>query len=66
MRGEGLEDLITKRKQKGRIGRGRQREQTTYILAAWMNIDKTKSVTSATRDRRVWKDMIANAVRQGT
>ena len=40
---------------KGRRGRGRQREQMIHSLAALMDIDKT-----------VWKDMIANALGQGT
>ena len=35
-------------------------------LAAWMDIDKTASAISAAKDRAVWKDMIANALGQGT
>ena len=29
-------------------------------LDAWMNIGKTMSVISATKNGRVWKDMVAN------
>ena len=35
-------------------------------LAAWMDIDKTVSAILAAKDRAVWKDMIANALGQGT
>ena len=57
--------MITE-KMKGRRGRGRQREQMIDSLAAWMDIDKTASAISAAKDRAVWKDMIANALGQGT
>ena len=53
-------------KMEGRQGRGKQREQTIDSLAAWMDIDKTASEISAFKDRAVWKDMIANALGQGT
>ena len=36
-------------------------------LAEWMDIvDKTASAISAAKDGAVWKDMIANALGQGT
>ena len=35
-------------------------------LAAWMDMEKTASAISAAKDKAVWKDMIANALGQGT
>ena len=66
LRRKGLEYLVITGKMEGRGGRGRQREQMIDSLAAWMDIDKTASAISAAKDRAVWKDMIANALGQGT
>ena len=66
LRRKGLEHLVITGKMEGRRGRGRQREQMIDSLAAWMNIDKTASAISEAKDRAVWKDMIANALGQGT
>ena len=57
--------MITE-KMEGRRGRGRQGEQMIDSLAAWLDIDKTASAISAAKDSAVWKDMIANALGQGT
>ena len=35
-------------------------------LAAWTDLDKTVPAISAAKDIAVWKDMIANALGQGT
>ena len=66
LRRKGLEHLVIIGKMEGRRGRGRQRKQMIDSLAAWMDIDKTASAISAAKDRVVWKDMIANALGQGT
>ena len=66
LRRKGLEHLVVTGKMEGRRGRGRQREQMIDSLAAWMDIDKTASAISTAKDRAVWKDMIANALGQGT
>ena len=66
LRRKGMEHLVITGKMEGRRGRGRQREQMIDSLAAWMDIDKTASAISAANDRAVWKDMIANALGQGT
>ena len=66
LRRKGLKHLVITGKMEGSRGRGRQREQMIDSLAAWMDIDKTTSAISAAKDRAVWKDMIANALGQGT
>ena len=66
LRRKGLEHLVITGKMERRRGRGRQREQMIDSLAAWMDIDKRASAISAAKDRAVWKDMIANALGQGT
>ena len=66
LRRKGLEHLVITGKMEGRRGGGRQREQMIDSLAAWMDIDKTASAISAAKDRALWKDMIANALGQGT
>ena len=66
LRRKGLEHLVITGKMKGSRGRGRQREQMIDSLGAWMYIDKTASAISAAKDRAVWKDVIANALGQGT
>ena len=63
---KGLKHLVITGKMEGRRGRGRQREQMIDSFAAWMDIDKKASAISAAKDRVVWKDMIANALGQGT
>ena len=66
LRRKGLEHLVITGKMEGRRGRVRPREQMIDSLAASMGIDKTASAISAAKDRAVWKDMIANALGQGT
>ena len=66
LRRKGSEHLVITGKVEGRRGRGRQREQMIDSLAAWMDTDKTASGISEAKDRAVWKDMIANALGQGT
>ena len=52
-----LENFIATEKLEGAGDRGRQRKQRMDSLAAW---------TSATRNRGVWKGMVATALRQRT
>ena len=66
LRRKGLEHLVITGKMEGRRGRGRQREQMIDSLAARMDIDETALAISAAKVRAVWKDMIANALGQGT
>ena len=66
LRRKGLEHLVITGKMEGKRGRGRQREQMIDSLDAWIDIVKTASAISAANDRAVWKDMIANALGQGT
>ena len=61
-----MKRLVITGKMEGRRGRGSQREQMIDSLAAWMDIDKKASAISAAKDKAVWKDMIANALGQGT
>ena len=61
-----LEHHITLGKLEEKRGRGSQREQLVDSLAAWMDIVKATYLISATKDRGCWKDMMANAIKQGT
>ncbi|GFR99125.1 hypothetical protein ElyMa_001036500 [Elysia marginata] len=66
MRREGLENLLTTGKLEGGRGKGRQREKMLDGLTSWMKAERVMELLLATRDRDVWKDMIANAMEQGT
>ncbi|GFR60265.1 ankyrin-1 [Elysia marginata] len=66
MRREGLENLLTMGKLEGGRGKGRQREKMLDGLTSWMKAERVTELLLALRDRDVWKDMIANAMEQGT
>ena len=66
MRRERLEHLITTGMMEGKRSRGKQREKMTNGLANWLGAGKVVEILKATRDRGIWKDMIANAIKHGT
>ena len=66
MRREKLEHLITTGMMEGKRSRGKQREKMTDGLANWLGAGKVVEILKATRDRGIWKDMIANATKHGT
>ena len=66
MRREKLEHLITTGMMEGKRSRGKQREKMTDRLVKWLGAGKVVEILKATRDRGIWKDMIANAIKHGT
>ena len=66
MRREKLEHLITTGMMEGKRSRGKQREKMTDGLVKWLGAGKVVEILKATRDRGIWKDMIANAIKHGT
>ena len=66
MRREKLEHLITTGMMEGKRSRGKQREKMTDGLVKWLGASKVVEILKATRDRGIWKDMIANAIKHGT
>ncbi|GFN79113.1 hypothetical protein PoB_000561900 [Plakobranchus ocellatus] len=46
--------------------RGRQREKIMDGLATWLGPGKVSDILAAVKDRDLWRDMIANAYKQGT
>ena len=65
MRREKLEHLITTGMMEGKRSREKQREKMTNGLANWLRADMVVKILKATRDRGIWKDMIANAIKYG-
>ncbi|GFO38832.1 hypothetical protein PoB_006533700 [Plakobranchus ocellatus] len=61
-----LEHLVTTGKFEGKRGRGRQRERIMDGLATWLGPGKVSDILAAAKDRDLWRDMIANAYKQGT
>ena len=66
MRREKLEHLIKTGMMEGKRSRGKQREKMTDGLVKWLGAGKVVEILKATRDRGIWKDMIANAIKHGT
>ncbi|GFO34828.1 hypothetical protein PoB_006133300 [Plakobranchus ocellatus] len=66
MRRGKLEHLVTTGKFEGKRGRGRQREKIMDGLATWLGPGKVSDILAAVKDRDLWRDMIANAYKQGT
>ena len=66
MRREGLEHFLTTGKLNRKRSKGRQREKMLDSLKSWLGTGRVTDMMSAARDRNVWKDMIANAMRPGT
>ncbi|GFO34403.1 hypothetical protein PoB_006090800 [Plakobranchus ocellatus] len=61
-----LEHLVTTGKFEGKRSRGRQREKIMDGLATWLGPGKVLDTLTAVKDRDLWRDMIANAYKQGT
>ncbi|GFN90522.1 hypothetical protein PoB_001702800 [Plakobranchus ocellatus] len=57
---------VTTGKFEGKRGRGRQREKIMDGLATWLGPGKVSDILAAVKDRDLWRDMIANAYKQGT
>ncbi|GFO20463.1 hypothetical protein PoB_004696800 [Plakobranchus ocellatus] len=66
MRRGKLEHLLTTAKFEGKRSRGRQREKIMDGLATWLRPGKVSDILAAVKDRDLWRDMIANAYKQGT
>ena len=66
MRKEKLEHLITTGMMEGKRSRGKRREKMTDGLVKWLGAGKVVEILKSTRDRGIWKDMIANAIKHGT
>ncbi|GFN76348.1 hypothetical protein PoB_000285400 [Plakobranchus ocellatus] len=54
--------LVSSRKR----SRGKQREKLIEGLTDWLKAGKSLEAIEATKDRKKWRTMIANAVKQGT
>ncbi|GFO44849.1 glutaminase [Plakobranchus ocellatus] len=65
MRRGKLEHLVTTGKFEGKRSRGRQREKIMDGLATWRGPGKVSDILAAVKDRDLWRDMIANAYKQG-
>ncbi|GFO27992.1 hypothetical protein PoB_005449700 [Plakobranchus ocellatus] len=65
MRRGKLEHLVTTGKLEGKRSRGRQREKIMDGLATWLGPGKVSDILAAVKDRDLWRDMIANAYKQG-
>ncbi|GFO00049.1 peptide chain release factor 1 [Plakobranchus ocellatus] len=61
-----MEHLVTTGKFEGKRSRGRQREKIMDGLATWLGPGKVSDTLAAVKDRDLWRDMIANAYKQGT
>ncbi|GFN73966.1 retrovirus-related pol polyprotein from type-2 retrotransposable element r2dm [Plakobranchus ocellatus] len=66
MRRGKLEHLVTTGKFEGKRGRGRQREKIMDGLATCLGPGKVSDILAPVKDRDLWRDMIANAYKQGT
>ncbi|GFN73535.1 eukaryotic translation initiation factor 3 subunit f [Plakobranchus ocellatus] len=62
MRRGKLEHLVTT----GKRSRGRQREKIMDGLATWLGPGKVSDILASVKDRDLWRDMIANAYKQGS
>ncbi|GFO41846.1 hypothetical protein PoB_006835100 [Plakobranchus ocellatus] len=60
--------LVTIGKFEGKRSTGRQREKIMDGLATWLGPGKVSDIglLAAVKDRDLWRDMIANAYKQGT
>ncbi|GFN78614.1 endonuclease-reverse transcriptase [Plakobranchus ocellatus] len=66
MRREKLENLVTTGMLEGKRSRGKQREKLIEGLTDWLKAGKSLEAIEATKDRKKWRTMIPNAVKQGT
>ncbi|GFO26228.1 Bis(5'-adenosyl)-triphosphatase [Plakobranchus ocellatus] len=62
MRREKLENLVTTGMLEGKRSRGKQREKLIEGLTEWLKAGKSLEAIEATKDRKKWRTMIANAV----
>ncbi|GFO13501.1 exocyst complex component, partial [Plakobranchus ocellatus] len=61
MRREKLENLVTTGMLEGKRSRGKQREKLIEGLTDWLKAWKSLEAIEATKDRKKWRTMIANA-----
>ncbi|GFN78083.1 LINE-1 retrotransposable element orf2 protein [Plakobranchus ocellatus] len=61
-----LEHLVTTGKFEEKRSRGRQREKIMDGLATWLGSGKVSDILAAVKDMDLWRNMIANAYKQGT
>ena len=66
MRREKMEYDITTGMLEGNRSRGRPREKMLDGLTSWLKVEKATDILRAAKDRDVWREMIANATKQGT
>ncbi|GFO30292.1 hypothetical protein PoB_005679700 [Plakobranchus ocellatus] len=66
MRRGKLEHLVTTGKFEGKRSRGRQREKIMDGLATWLGTGNMLDTLTDVKDRDLWRDIIANAYKQGT
>ncbi|GFO19633.1 LOW QUALITY PROTEIN: hypothetical protein PoB_004613800 [Plakobranchus ocellatus] len=66
MRRGKLEHLVTTGKFEGKRRRERQREKIMDGLATWHGPGKVSDILAAVKDRDLYRDMTANAYKQGT
>jgi hypothetical protein len=64
--GEIMENLVTTGKIQGIRDRGRQRKKINDGVCRWLGVKDNKDIFRDVRDRTKWRNMIANAFRQGT
>ncbi|GFN89757.1 hypothetical protein PoB_001626300 [Plakobranchus ocellatus] len=62
MRREKLENLVTTGMLEGKRSRGKQREKLIEGLTDWLKAGKSLEAIEATKDRKKWRTMIANAI----
>ena len=65
VRRESLEHFLTNGKLDRNRSKARQREKRLDSLKSWLGAGRVTDMMSVARDRDVWKDMIANAMRPG-
>jgi hypothetical protein len=58
-------DIVTTGKICGKRDRGRQREKILDRLTKWMGKKTATELITSTRDRKMWREVTANAYRQG-
>ena len=66
LRKGGLEHIITTGKINGTRDRGRQREKLLDGLARWNGKNSATELIQYSKDRVLWRDMVANVQGQGT
>ena len=62
----GMEHLISSGMVEGKRARGRQRTTQWDVIKEWTGAKDRNEVSRGILDRKRWRTMIANAMRQGT